>query len=168
MDRGISLRLQTGHERRRLRTFQEVTTVSQNVSVPHIKLSHQVIVKAPGLLPMMYTVHELAEELSMPERTLRDWLMHSAPYNRDARQRFWINGQEFASWVKAQHIQRERYKLADDEAYCLHCKRPVRLSNPVTIPVKARLIRIRGNCPVCNCVINRGGRNGKTRELPLS
>jgi hypothetical protein len=142
--------------------------MSWNVSVPHIKFPHHVIVKAPGLLPMIYTVRELAEELGMPERTLRDWLMHSAPHNRDARRHLWVNGQEFAGWVKAQRRQRKRTKLADDEAYCLHCKRPVRLSNPATIPVKARLIRIRGNCPVCNCVINRGGRNGKPRELPLS
>lgn len=53
--------------------------MSRNVSVPRIKLPHQVIVKAPGLLPMLYTVRGLAEELGMPERTLRDWLVRGAP-----------------------------------------------------------------------------------------
>jgi len=141
--------------------------MSRNSTSVNTRLPHQVIVKAPGLLPMLYTVRELAKELGMNERTLRDWLVRGAPHNWDARRHLWVNGQEFAGWVKAQRRQRKRFKLADDEAYCLHCKRPVKLSNPVTIPVKARLIRIRGNCPICNCVINRGGRNGKPRELPL-
>jgi Tfp pilus assembly protein PilV len=38
------------------------------------KIPHLVIVKAPGLLPMQYTAQELAEELSISESTLRDWL----------------------------------------------------------------------------------------------
>lgn len=37
--------------------------MSQVLSSPRIKLSHRVIVKSPGLLPMPYTVRELADEL---------------------------------------------------------------------------------------------------------
>jgi len=134
--------------------------MSRKLSTPHIRLPHQVIVKAPGLLPMLYTVRELSEDLSMPERTLRDWLNSGVPHTWDARRRIWINGQEFAGWVVAQRRQRRRVPLADDEAYCLRCKQAVKLRNPVTIPIKAKLVRIQGTCPVCQCVINRGGRVG--------
>jgi len=38
------------------------------------KLPHAVIIKAPGLLPMLYTPREICEELGVAESTLRDWL----------------------------------------------------------------------------------------------
>jgi hypothetical protein len=44
-----------------------------------ISLPHSVIVKAPGILPMLYTVSELAQELRTPERALQDWLAAGAP-----------------------------------------------------------------------------------------
>ena len=44
-----------------------------------ICLPHSVIVRAPILLPMLYTIPELAQELRTPERTLRDWLAAGAP-----------------------------------------------------------------------------------------
>lgn len=134
--------------------------MAQNLSHPRTKLPHTVIVKAPGLLPMLYTVRELADELSMPERTLRDWLKRGAPHMLDARRRTWVNGEDFAGWVIAQRRQKRHYKLADGEAYCLRCNQPVKLHNPEILPVKARLVRIRGNCPICNAVINRGGHSG--------
>ena len=36
--------------------------MSQDLSNPRIKLPHIVVVKAPGLLPMLYTVRELADD----------------------------------------------------------------------------------------------------------
>lgn len=134
--------------------------MSRILSIQRIHLPHQVIIKAPGLLPMLYTVHELSEYLGMPERTLRDWLKSGAPHTRDGRQRIWINGQEFAGWVVAQRRQRRRTPLGDDEAYCVRCNQAVKLRDPVTIPIKAKLVRIQGTCPTCLCVINRGGRVG--------
>ncbi len=132
--------------------------MSRNVSVPRIKISHQVIVKAPGLLPMLYNVRELAEELGMPERTLRDWLLRGAPHNWDARRHLWVNGEEFTGWVKAQHSQRKRTKLADGQAYCLHCNQVVQLSAIEKRPIKGKLVHFKGHCPNCGAVINRGGR----------
>jgi hypothetical protein len=37
-----------------------------NASHSRIRLTHSVIVKAPGLLPMLYLTAELAGELGMP------------------------------------------------------------------------------------------------------
>ena len=66
------------------------------------KLPHGVIVRAPGLLPMLYSPRELSEDLQIPEGTLRDWLQAGAPHRRDGRNRLWINGEQFSAWVKAQ------------------------------------------------------------------
>jgi hypothetical protein len=48
-------------------------------STSAFKIPHSVIVKASGLLPMLYTVSELAMELDIPGRTLRNWLANGAP-----------------------------------------------------------------------------------------
>lgn len=134
--------------------------MSQRIVTQRIHLPHQVIVKAPGLLPMLYTVRELSEDLGMPERTLRDWLKSGAPHIWDARRRIWINGQEFSGWVVALRRQRRRVPLSDGEAYCLRCNQAVKMCDPVTISIKAKLVRIQGTCPTCQSVVNRGGRVG--------
>ena len=93
-------------------------------------MPHSVIVRAPGILPMLYKVRELAKELDIPERTLRDWLKNGAPHERDSRKCIWINGVEFAHWVQAQLKKKNKCKLNDDEAYCLRCNKAVRLEDP--------------------------------------
>jgi hypothetical protein len=130
---------------------------------PGKKFPHIVLVRVQGLLPMQYKAKELAEELGIPGRRLRGWLNQGAPHHRDRRGHLWVNGREFANWVEANRRKRRRVKLADDEAFCLHCNRPVRLVNPEIIPIRGLLINIRGTCPDCGCVINRGGRNDKSR-----
>jgi len=132
------------------------------------KLPHLVIVRAPGLLPMLYTLAELGEELNLPESTLRDWLSAGAPHTRDARQHIWINGTDFAAWVRQQRKPKAERKLTDEEAYCLRCKTVVKLLHPKTQLVKGKLIHIRGQCPGCGHTIIRGGRYGHTPKLSES
>jgi hypothetical protein len=139
------------------------------VNAPHsrIHLTHSVIVKAPGLLPMLYLPAELAGELGMPARTLYDWLQAGAQHTRDAQGNLWIDGRQFAGWVEANrkpHPVRE--KLQDDQVYCLRCKQAVTLVDPRREQVKGRLILIKGSCPHCGAGINRGGRSDRTFELP--
>ena len=69
---------------------------------PGIRLPHFVIVKSSGLLPMLYKIQELSQELKIPDRTLRDWLTKGAPHLRDERGHLWVNGQEFACWISSQ------------------------------------------------------------------
>lgn len=127
-----------------------------------MKLPHAVVVKAPGLLPMLYTVRELAEELGLPDRTLRDWLDAGAPYHRDGRRHIWINGISFKEWVQAQRKPERAGKLQDGQAYCLRCKASVELVAPEQRTIKGKLVHIKGACPQCGCAINRGARNGTT------
>jgi len=70
----ISLQVYKRHAKFPSSTSQEFISMYRKLSTQRIHLPRQVIVKAPGLLPMLYTVRELSEDLGMPERTLRDWL----------------------------------------------------------------------------------------------
>lgn len=124
-----------------------------------MNLPHTAIVKAPGLLPMLYKVSEIADELKVPERTLRDWLSAGAPHHRDERNNLWVNGRLFADWVQSKRKQKKTTRLSDNQAYCLRCKQVVELAHAEIIPIKGKLIHIKGACPQCGCTINRGGRH---------
>ena len=127
-----------------------------------MNLPHTAIVKAPGLLPMLYKVSEIADELKVPERTLRDWLSAGAPHHRDERNNLWVNGRLFADWVHSKRKQKKTARLPDSQAYCLRCKQVVELTHTEIIPIKGKLIHIKGSCPHCGCTINRGGRHERT------
>ena len=129
------------------------------------KLPHNVIIKAPGLLPMLYTPREICEELDIAESTLRDWLQIDVPHQRDNRNRIWINGEEFARWVNNQRKPKVTNKLNEDEAYCLRCNQVSKLLSPQIQPIKGNLVLIKGTCAICGAVINRGAHRDRTPEL---
>jgi hypothetical protein len=129
------------------------------------KLPQLVIVRSLGLLPMLYSPRELCEELGIPESTLRDWLQMGAPFQRDNRNRIWIQGEKFASWVKEQRKPKLTCKLNSDEAYCLHCNQVSRLISPQVHHIKGNLVHIKGICPNCGHTINRGDRYGGQAKL---
>jgi len=137
-------------------------------SVVRTKLPHSVIVKAPGLLPMLYKVSELAADLSIPDRTLRDWLEAGAPHLRDHGGRIWVNGRDFSEWVEETRKNKhksDRPKLNSDQAYCLRCNAIVQLIDPTRVHVKGRLYFIKGTCPHCGCRLNRGDSDDRTGKL---
>jgi hypothetical protein len=128
----------------------------------HINLNQKVIVKAPGLLPMKYTLNEIAEKLEINPRTLSDWTDAGAPHEHDSRGYIWVVGTEFAQWVEQVRLQKKKasgnIKLGDTEAYCMRCKKPVDLNSPVIVSGTGKQFFIKGICPHCGCKINRGGR----------
>ena len=129
------------------------------------KLPHNVIIKAPGLLPMLNTPREICEELGIAESTLRDWLQIDLPHQRDNRNRIWINGEDFARWVNTQRKPKVTNKLNEDEAYCLRCNQVSKLLSPQIQPIKGNLVLIKGTCANCGAVINRGAHRDRTPEL---
>ena len=135
------------------------------VRIHRTKLPHNVIIKAPGLLPMLYTPREICEELDIAESTLRDWLQIDVPHQRDNRNRIWINGEEFARWVNNQRKPKVTNKLNEDEAYCLSCNQVSKLLSPQIQPIKGNLVLIKGTCANCGAVINRGAHRDRTPEL---
>ncbi|MCL6102656.1 MAG: hypothetical protein M1292_09220 [Bacteroidetes bacterium] len=135
------------------------------VRIHRTKLPHNVIIKAPGLLPMLYTPREICEELDIAESTLRDWLQIDVPHQRDNRNRIWINGEEFARWVNNQRKPKVTNRLNEDEAYCLRCNQVSKLLSPQIQPIKGNLVLIKGTCANCGAVINRGAHRDRTSEL---
>lgn len=129
------------------------------------KLPHAVIIKAPGLLPMLYTPREICEELGIAESTLRDWLQAGVPHQRDNRNRIWINGELFAGWVTKQRKPKMATLLNEDEAYCMRCNQVSKLISPQIQPIKGNLVLIKGTCEKCGNVINRGAHRDRTSEL---
>jgi hypothetical protein len=130
-------------------------------------LTHTVIVKAPGLLPMLYSPPELEDELGVPARTLRDWLKWSLPHKRDETGHIWINGQEFAVWVKAIRTSpRRKVLLKEGHAFCLGCKAAVTMLEPKRRR-HGNLVLLSGKCPTCGRTIYRGIRDDQPAELPL-
>ena len=138
------------------------------VRIHRTKLPHNVIIKAPGLLPMLYTPREICEELDIAESTLRDWLQIDVPHQRDNRNRIWINGEEFARWVNNQRKPKKMNKLNEDEAFCLRCNQVSKLLSPQIQPIKGNLVLIKGTCANCGAVINRGAHRDRTPELSKS
>lgn len=125
-----------------------------------IRLPHSVIVRAPGLLPMLYTLSELEAELGIPARTLHDWLDKGMPHQRDPRGRIWIDGSQLAVWVQTVRTTRsKRSKLNPDEAYCFHCHKPAKLVASVVQP-QGKQALLQGTCPECGTTIHRGIRHG--------
>ncbi len=127
-------------------------------TVIYPRLPHAVIVRAPGLLPMLYTPRELEQELHLPARTIREWLGKGLPHQRDERGHIWINGRQLAAWVKTACQRRSHQPLDEDEAYCLHCRRPVTLLNP-TETYRGRQALTRSTCAACGHTIYRARRH---------
>ena len=123
------------------------------------KIPHCVIVRAPGLLPMLYKPSELEQELGIPAFTVRGWLSKGLPHQRDSRGHIWIDGRLFAEWVRATSQSRPRESLRDDEAYCLRCRKPVEMLRP-TVSQQGKRSMLRGTCSTCGGSISRGGRRG--------
>jgi hypothetical protein len=139
--------------------LQEMPAMSPKLLNVHIKLPHSVIVKSTGLLPMFYTVRELAEEIAIPERTLRDWFLRGAPHTRDRLNHIWIDGRAFAGWVQSQRRKSNGTRMKSGEGYCMTCNQVVVMLNPTRRPSASRLIYIHGTCPFCNGKVIRGTRN---------
>jgi len=125
---------------------------------PRIKIPNSVIVRVTGLLPMLYKPSELADDLHMPERTLRDWLAKfGAPHSRDRSGCIWINGIEFSAWVETVRRQKKTTRLQPGQAYCLRCKQPVDLVDPDCVVQRAGAPkRIKATCPQCGGTVYRG------------
>jgi hypothetical protein len=132
-----------------------------SVPITH-KLPSSVIVRSAALLNMLYSPNELADELKVPARTIRERITKGLPYQRDRRGHLWVNGREFLKWVQTTRSVRPRCPLGSDEAFCLRCRRRVKLVNPimsdrVTPPL------LTGTCPHCGTTVNRGVKNDLSR-----
>ena len=110
------------------------------------RLSGQQRNRLVKLLDMLYSPSELAQEIGFTVRQVyRVYIPAGCPNERDQLRRIWINGKSFREWVE--EIYKKRY-LARNEAFCLTCKKPVKVVNPVE-KKEGRLIYWLCYCPEC-------------------
>jgi hypothetical protein len=98
------------------------------------------------LLNMPYSPSELAEELGLnQDRIYMTYIRLGCPHERDSNRRIWINGEDFRNWYR-EHYQKSI--LEADEAFCLTCRRPVKIHKPQRM-TKNGLVFDLCNCPIC-------------------
>jgi hypothetical protein len=128
-----------------------------------VRLTSRVRARASGLLDMLYTPAELADELGVAVSTVRlSYLPNGAPHTKDEAGRAWIPGRAFAEWAAQQdHRAAQRQTLGAGEGYCVRCKKPVMIVSPTEQPYGAQTSRLSGACPECHRTVNRivGGRH---------
>jgi hypothetical protein len=108
--------------------------------------------KVKGLLDMLYTPKEFAEEVGInQEQVYRVYVPAGCPNTKDARNHILINGKAFKVWYEENYQKRT---LEKDQAYCVSCKKAVKLSNPVQNR-KGNLIYYSSTCPICGKKVNR-------------
>jgi hypothetical protein len=118
------------------------------------KLTQSQAARLPRLLRMEYTLRELATELEVDSRHIRQACDSGCPHRQDAKKRTWINGEEFKSWYLALVAGRKQ-KLAEGEAYCLSCRAAVQFTVEQVITQDDGVGREEGTCPRCGRRINR-------------
>jgi hypothetical protein len=123
------------------------------------KLPHSVIVKAPGLLPMYYTSKELAEELGVPQYTVKLWIEGGLPHHYDGRNYIMVDGRDLARWVENQRRMKAGTKLKDGQAYCFRCRKRTPILNPSKVRDGNKIL-LKGSCNFCGGTVYRGVKHG--------
>ena len=113
--------------------------------------------RARHLLDMRCRPSELAEELQVCVETVyHSYLAEGCPHERDGKAHIWINGAAFYQWACARG-GRKRVKLAEGQAYCFHCKKPVNMVEVSTATITNRHLEVvTGRCPECESKVSRG------------
>ena len=110
------------------------------------RLSGQQKTRLQNLFDMMYRPSELADEIGFDKRQIyRVYLPLGLPHDRNQRNHVWINGLVFRDWILEYY---KKVKLKENEAFCLTCKKPVEIINPIHNEIHS-LIYITCDCPHC-------------------
>ena len=127
------------------------------------KIPQSAIVRVSGLLPMHYSTGELSVELEVPRKTIILWIKNGLPHTRDKQNHIWVDGRKCAVWIEMMRKSRQNKSgLADDEAFCFHCRKPVKIHYRWMQEVSGRSL-ISGKCSQCGCKVNKGVRVGKSQ-----
>lgn len=118
--------------------------------------------RAHGLLDMMYTPAELAEELGITrEDVYRTLIPAGMPHTKDLHGHIWIHGLGAGVWILSQQ-RRKKLTLTPDQFLCLHCRTAV-TPDPLTVTRASagRYHYLRAACPACGMTVCKGVRNGE-------
>jgi hypothetical protein len=120
---------------------------------------HEVIVRSPGLLPMLYRLPELAEELGITEQAVGIYARSGLPVHVDSGGEHWINGRQFHEWLNQTKQSVKKQPLKSNEGFCFKCHRAV-LIKAGRIHKRGRHLLLGGSCPICKTKVFRGVGNG--------
>ena len=110
------------------------------------RLSGQQKTRLQNLFDMMYRPSELAEEIGITTRQFyRVYIPLGLPVERDSRNHVLINGIVFKDWILEYY---KKVKLKENEAFCLTCKKPVEIIDPIHNEIHS-LFYITCDCPHC-------------------
>jgi hypothetical protein len=115
------------------------------------------ISRLPRLLHMRYSPSEIASEIGCTtEQIYKSYLPAQCPHERDATGHIWIVGDRFREWALRTFKHQVSHEMAEDEAFCLRCRKPVKIIQPVIRPTNRYLELIQGKCAECGAKVNRG------------
>ena len=98
------------------------------------------------LLNMLYTTRELADEIGISARLIRDvYIPLGCPHTRNRQNHIMINGMVFKDWYQQLYKKRS---LALDEAFCLTCRGAVEIVDPIDNEDNG-LSYVLSECPNC-------------------
>ena len=125
--------------------------------MPKKLLPRHAKLRASGLLDMLYTPAELAEDLGIEKRAVYERLIPAGlPHTKDGDGRVWIHGPEAARWI-LESGRVGKVPLAENEVYCMRCQRAVPLIDPKRIRSKAINVSfLKSTCPVCGAAVYKG------------
>lgn len=110
------------------------------------------------LLNMEYTPTELAAELNTTVRQIRAAIDQDAPHRQTAGGHVFVNGADFAHWVRQQSQARQRQRLDPNQAYCFKCRSAVPLTVVTVTATNGNSELAKGVCPLCGSLVNRARR----------
>ncbi len=117
-------------------------------------LSKRAKTRAEGLLDMLYTPQELAEELLIDrQKVYSDLLPAGMPHTQDESGLVWLHGLTVAAWIKTID-QRYEVHVPEGHTYCVHCKAAVKLVRATRMP-HGKVDLLQAECPQCGSRINR-------------
>lgn len=129
--------------------------------IPVPALKHQHIIKLGRIMDMLYKPSEIAEEIGVSVDTVyRSYMPAGCPYIEDEHKRYWIHGPAFVAWARQTISQRKRnrYPLAENQAWCMKCNRPVEMKRARPVHQNRYMVILQSTCPHCRTKVNRTAR----------
>ncbi len=119
---------------------------------------HRIVYKRRmRLLDMSYTTGEMARELGVTPKYIRDTMIRKmgAPYRYDKKGRLWLDGLNMREWIgKALNPQKKSVKLNKNEFYCVKCREKRETEENITKSSNGNIYK-QALCPVCGMRMNR-------------
>jgi hypothetical protein len=120
------------------------------------KMTRVQISRLPRLLNMWYTPAWIQEEIGVSlDQIYQSYVKHGMPHKRDPEGHILINGLEFREWALRTFKRQPKFNLAEDEAYCFRCRKPVKIVQPAVRPTNRYIELVQGKCSECGAKVNR-------------